>query len=245
MTYAVTLDFHNTLASCDSWFELEVRGLVAGFLRWRASERGEPQDVAAEHAAATEYRALRREIIEHGEELSAERCVAVVLDRVGREATTDEIERGVETLMRSTLHDLAPIPGSLELVAALRAAGVRLGVVSSAVYHPFLEWSLTAFGISDAFASIVTSASAGSYKSRPEIYAHALARLGATSDRSVHIGDSFRWDVTTAKRAGMRTVWFNPSAATVDGAPDLEIRTLAGAAPAILDLLERPPERSG
>ena len=46
MTYAVTLDFHNTLAQCESWFELEVRGLLPRFLEWHAGETG--RDLAAE-----------------------------------------------------------------------------------------------------------------------------------------------------------------------------------------------------
>ncbi len=203
MGYAVTLDFHNTLASCDAWFDLEVRGLVSRFLLWQAKERTRPLEPGLAIAADAAYRNLRREIATHGRELTAERCVAVVLDRLEREATGDEIERGVETLMRGTLHDLEPVPGAIDLVAAVRAAGVPMAVVSNAVYHPFLEWALASFGILDTFERIVTSASAGCYKSHPEIYARTLAAIRAESGRSIHVGDSIRWDVATAARAGM------------------------------------------
>ena len=82
-----------------------------------------------------------------------------------------------------------------------------MGIVSSAVYHPFLEWTLEAFGIRDAFHVVITSASAGFYKSRAELYVHAAELLGATPQRMVHVGDSFRFDVAGASRAGMGTVW--------------------------------------
>jgi HAD superfamily hydrolase (TIGR01509 family) len=241
MSYAVTLDFHNTLARCDSWFALEVRGLLPEFLDWHAGETGRKIAPETRELAASTYREIRRSVMESGYELTAEACVATGLERLGLHATESEIERGVERLMRSTLHDLAPIPSALKLVDDLRSAGVLLGIVSSAVYHPFLDWSLDEFGLTDSFASVVTSASAGFYKSRTEIYAHALTRLGVDASRAVHVGDSWRWDAGTAKRAGMKTVWLNAKYAEAEVTPDLEIRSLDGAALAILALLGIPP----
>lgn len=240
MSYAVTLDFHNTLAMCETWFELEVRGLLPEFLDWHAAESGQKVPDEVRVLAASIYRDIRRSVRESGYELTAESCIATGLERLGLQAADTEIERGVEHLMRATLHDLTPIPGALELVADLRAAGVRLGIVSSAVYPPFLEWSLEAFGLSGAFASVVTSASAGYYKSRTEIYVHALEQLGVDAARAVHVGDSSRWDVGTAKRVGMKTVWLNAENADSDAKPDLEVSSLHGAASEILRLLERP-----
>ena len=97
--------------------------------------------------AATVYRDIRRSVIESGYELTAAACVVIGLERLDMQATEADIDRGVEHLMRATLHDLAPIAGALNLIDDLRQAGVRLGIVSSAVYHPFLEWSLEAFGV--------------------------------------------------------------------------------------------------
>ena len=57
--------------------------------------------------------------------------------------------------------------------------GVPLGVISSAVYHPFLEWCLEAWGLRDDFAAVITSAGCGFYKSHPGIYQCALDALGA------------------------------------------------------------------
>lgn len=240
MTYAVTLDFHNTLAQCDSWFELEVRGLLSQFLEWHAGETGKVLAPGTQELAASTYREIRRSVIESGYELTAEACVATGLERLGLEAAPADIDRGVKLLMRATLPDLVPIPGALEVIDDLSRAGVRLGIVSSAVYHPFLEWSLEAFGIAGSFSSVVTSASAGFYKSRTEIYSHALEQLKADPTRAVHVGDSWRWDAGTAKQAGMKTVWLNARNAEADVKPDLEIASLHGAAPAILGLLGLP-----
>jgi HAD superfamily hydrolase (TIGR01509 family) len=243
MVGTVTFDFHNTLAVCDAWFELEVRGLAAAYLSWRAARDGavvSPELTAAANAA---YRRLRVAIIDHGNELPAEECVAEVLAGLAEPVEPPLIAAGVADLMRASLAGVAPVRGAVETVRALAAAGLRLGVVSSAVYHPFLEWTLERFGVRDAFHDVTTSASAGYYKSRPEIYWHAVAALGGDPQRAVHVGDSYRFDVGGARRAGLRTVWLRaPDAAPPDGPPpDLTVGSLEGAAPGILALLDGRP----
>jgi HAD superfamily hydrolase (TIGR01549 family) len=251
MDGAVTFDFHDTLARCDGWFGLEVRHLAAALLRWQAARTGAAVDPSLAQAAESAYRRLRLAIIEHGNELPAEECAARVLTEIGAPLPAPAIARGVEELMRQTLDETAPVDGAIETVQSLAAAGVKLGIVSSAVYHPFLDWTLERFGIRAAFAAVTTSASAGYYKSRPELYRHAIDRLGVTANHSVHVGDSYRFDVAGARRIGMKTVWYRPDPARpVPGhdptrPPDLTVATLVGAAPTILDLLNGRDRRGG
>lgn len=242
MSGAVTFDFHNTLVRCDPWFELEVRTLPAAFLRWETEQGGDAVDAALLSTAEAAYRRLRQEIMAHGEELAAEAGVAQVLGELNLPVDPAMIERGVAALMRGALEAATPVPGAVATVRAVAATGVPVGIVSSAVYHPFLEWALARFGLLPLFAEVVTSASAGWYKSRPEIYWHATERLGAAPERTVHVGDSYRFDVAGARRAGLRTVWLraDPTAEAGDGEPaDLTLDSLEGAAPSILDLLGR------
>ncbi|HEU5432339.1 MAG TPA: HAD family hydrolase [Thermomicrobiales bacterium] len=237
---AITFDFHNTLAHCDPWFDLEVHHLPSAFLRWLADHGGPVRSDETLADADAAYRRLRHAIVEHGNELPAEACVAYVLDDLGIAVDDATVERGVATLMRATLAEAEPTHGAIETVRALAETGVPLGIVSSAVYHPFLDWTLERFGIRDAFRDVTTSASAGFYKSRPELYLHAVARLDAVPERTVHVGDSWRFDVDGARRAGLRTVWLRRADASLPAggaAPDLTVRTLVGAAPRILTLL--------
>lgn len=244
MPGVVTFDFHNTLAQCDAWFDLEVRHLVSALLRWHAVQEHDAPDTALLAQADVAYRELRAHVVANGHELTAEACVAHVCKRLGVPIDGATVSTGVQYLMRETLASTEPIPGAIETVRALGRANVCLGVVSSAVYHPFLEWTLAKFGLRDAFANVTTSASAGFYKSRPEVFWHAVDALGATAKQSVHVGDSFRFDIGGAQRAGLGTVWLrsNPDApsggAPSDGeTPDLTLTTLHGAAKPILDLL--------
>ena len=116
----------------------------------------------------------------------------------------------------SALDGARPVPGAVETVRAIHHAGIAVGVISSAVYHPFLEWTLSAFGIRDRIAAVVTSASAGYYKSRPELYWHAADLLRVAPRRVVHVGDSLRFDVGGASRAGMGTVWLQANGASTN-----------------------------
>ena len=112
-------------------------------------------------------------------------------------------------------------------------------VVSSAIYHPFLESTLERFGILDAFEMVITSASCGYYKSRQEIYHHALDALGIAPGELVHVGDSLKYDVTTAGRLGVRTVWLNADADGEHGA-DMRLPHFAVLAPALLATWMKP-----
>ena len=241
---AITFDFHNTLAACPEWFDLEVRTLPSGFLRWW--ERHSSGPIAAETLveADSHYRDLRRDIMDHGNELTAEACLAHVFTQIGLSIPGSDIQSGVASLMRDALDGASPIPGAIETVRELRRRGTPIGIVSSAVYHPFLEWTLDAFGLLDAFEVVITSASAGFYKSRPEIFLSAADALRAAPERMVHIGDSLRFDVGGAGRVGMGTVWLRRDGDRSSGngfEPDLTLDTLIASAPKIHQILDGRP----
>lgn len=225
----VTFDFHNTLAQCDEWFQLEIRTLVPALLRWHGDSGG-----ATETAAIELYRALRLEIIHHGIEQDAATCAMTVLEQLGVVMDRPTVERGIADLMHEALASSVPIPGAVDAVRQLADSGIRLGIISNAIYHPFLEWSLEKFGVRDAFQTIVTSASAGYYKTRPELYQYTLGLLGSEATQSIHIGDSYRFDVVGAHAAGMQTVWYDTGHHEGSGDDaDLRVTTIEGLAPAL------------
>jgi HAD superfamily hydrolase (TIGR01509 family) len=237
---AITFDFHNTLAACPEWFELEVKTLPSAVLGWWVALRGSAVDIASFDDADCQYRELRRDIMEHGNELTAEACLEQVFARMHLAISGDDIRDGVAHVMREALSGASPIPGAVATVRELHDTGVPIGVVSSAVYHPFLEWTLESFGLRDALQVVITTASAGFYKSRPEIFLHAAAALSADPRRTVHVGDSLRYDVGGASRVGMGTVWLRRDDARHSDdpyTPDLTLETLESSAPRILDIL--------
>jgi HAD superfamily hydrolase (TIGR01509 family) len=237
---AVTLDFHNTIARCDRWFALEVRELVPEVLHVLAA-RGE---LAAEDGlhdrARVAYRSLREGIIESGDERAALDCALATLAALELALPEDAVAATIEELMREALLEATPMPGVIAAVRTLAERGLKVGVVSSAVHHPFLDWTLAEFGIADAFATVVTSASSGFYKSRPEIYHAALRGLGADAREALHVGDSYRFDVLGARQAGMRAIWYASTEEAMAQAENLADATVSDLAtlPAVIATLD-------
>ncbi|HYI24253.1 MAG TPA: HAD family hydrolase [Thermomicrobiales bacterium] len=236
----LTFDFHNTLVHCDPWFELEVRTLpraVARRLGLAPALTDDTIDAA--------YRDLRRNVIATGIEINAVDGVSAVFSRLGVATTATAVLDTIDDLMREAQASVAPVDGAVDSVRALRELGIPLGVISSAVHHDTLTWSLEHIGIDDCFDVIVSSASCGHYKSTPAIYAHTLAAMGGTAGRSVHVGDSLKWDVTVSREAGMYPVWLQTthretfSQGLPTSEPVLTLQTLAGAGPTLANLLRQ------
>jgi len=238
----LTFDFHNTLANCDPWFDLEIRDLP-----WAVAEcLNAPLPASAKHRVDAAYRQLRLDVIASGNEVDAYDAVARILTRFDVAAEPAAIVRTVDTLMYQAVESTVPVPGAVDTVRCLHDAGVRLGVISSAVHHRSLDWILERLGIAVCFDLVVTSASSGFYKSSPAIFASALRQLGGDANVSVHVGDSLRWDVATAQQAGMTAVWLQTprrdtfaTDATPTTTPALTLESLDGAGPVLLSLLDR------
>lgn len=218
---AVTFDFHNTIATCDRQFALEVRDLATQVLQRLAEQGLHTPDLAASAQAHAAYRSLRAAIMVSGEDQDALACTLHALAAAKVVVSAASVTLAIDALMNEAMEDVALVPGIREAVHALRAGGLLCGVVSSAIHQPFLEWTLDHFELRGAFATIVTSASCGFYKTRPEIYAIALSHLGVTPTEAIHVGDSYRFDVQGARRAGMRTIWFASTEIAI-AAPDNE-----------------------
>jgi len=97
-------------------------------------------------------------------------------------------------------------PQSLELLASLRAEGLRIGVVSNAFDPPaFLHEDLALEGVAPRIDTAVFSSEVGRRKPHPAIYEAALERLGVEASRTLFAGDRVLEDVIGPSRLGMRT----------------------------------------
>jgi HAD superfamily hydrolase (TIGR01509 family) len=213
MKKVVLFDFHNTLATCDSWLELEIRTLP-GQVLVQLARNGSIEDVSPRMLNEAErlFRELRQEVRDSGVELSAVEGARRVLEEMGIRVPGAELEHAVETLEYGCLPDVTMIEGADSVLERLRNEGYRMGVVSSAGYPQFVELALETLGLRTYFSEIVTSAGEGLYKSNPEIFRLAASRLGAEPSEAIHIGDHAVYDVQTAKAAGLSAVWFTAQA---------------------------------
>ncbi len=91
-------------------------------------------------------------------------------------------------------------PGVLEGLAAWRASGLPLGVVTNKPAM-FTEPLLARMGLADYFAVVVSGDTTAHKKPHPEPILHACRRFGVAPPRNLHIGDSIN-DIEAAHAAG-------------------------------------------
>jgi HAD superfamily hydrolase (TIGR01509 family) len=122
-----------------------------------------------------------------------------LLDAPGRgEALMDELE---DLVMAEAARGVEPMPGAVELVDALRAAGTPLAVVTNAT-RAFVELTLTGAAIRDRFDVVVCAQDVVHPKPAPDLYLAACAALRVEPSRVTGLEDSVT-GVAALKAAGL------------------------------------------
>jgi HAD superfamily hydrolase (TIGR01509 family) len=149
----------------------------------------------------------------HGEDLPFERWIQTVgssnaafdprghlEQRLGRELSADVLKRRVERRTEMILAKPA-LPGVVDLVAAARSAGLKLGVASSSS-REWVSGHLSRMGILHQFDCLRCRDDVVAVKPQPDLYLAVLAWLSVPAADAVAIEDSPN-GVTAAKTAGM------------------------------------------
>lgn len=106
--------------------------------------------------------------------------------------------------------EFRPSDPMIALVHDLRAAGLRLGVLTNNVAE-FREHWRSMLPFDELFDDVVDSHEVGLRKPDPAIYQLALARLGADADRTAFL-DDVPSNVSAADGLGIRGVWVDVDA---------------------------------
>ena len=129
-------------------------------------------------------------------------------------------ERRAELVEESTalMHDMvrrevAARPGAVELVSALRARAVPLGLASNSPRF-LVDDAMATSGLTDAFDAIVSADDVPHPKPAPDIYLEVCRRLGVEPIDALALEDSVS-GITAAKAAGL-TCYAVPQFAETD-----------------------------
>ena len=98
--------------------------------------------------------------------------------------------------------------GLLPALAAARARGVRVAVVSNS--EGKLEGLLAELGVLASLDMVIDSGIVGVEKPDPRIFRIALDRFGVAPSRTLHLGDVYGTDVLGARAAGLRVALVDP-----------------------------------
>nr|WP_254606020.1 HAD family hydrolase [Deinococcus sp. JMULE3] len=102
----------------------------------------------------------------------------------------------------------APLPGAADVLRDLRAAGLRLAVLTNYV-REVQALKLTHFGLDALVDAVLCVEEVPAAKPDPRAYYAACAALDVHPEQAVMVGDSCEKDVQGARRAGLRAVWVN------------------------------------
>ncbi len=122
------------------------------------------------------------------------------------EPLIERIARDYDAVRTAAIH---PIPGALEAIAAMHAAGVRLALVTNGAAAS-QRAKIERFDLAASFDCILIEEECGFGKPDERIYRLALGELGCAAEQAWMVGDNFEWEVAAPQRLGLRSVWVNP-----------------------------------
>ena len=99
-------------------------------------------------------------------------------------------------------------PGAVEVLERVRAAGVRLGLLTNGTGADQRR-KIERFDLARHFDYIQIEGVFGCGKPEPRVYVAALDRLGASADSSWMVGDNLEWDVGAPQRLGLNGIWLD------------------------------------
>lgn len=146
-------------------------------------------------------------------------------ERLGFEPTISELEslwKSVETWQ--------PFIDTIEALQALKQK-YRLVIISNIDDDLFAQ---TAEHLEVEFDEVITAEQVKSYKPALRNFEFTLEKVGLSSDKVLHVGESLYHDIAPAKQMGLKTVWVNRHQGKEVGAtlptaasePDLEVPDL-------------------
>ncbi|MDR3193453.1 MAG: HAD family hydrolase [Treponema sp.] len=135
-----------------------------------------------------------------GEELYVfqARLMAPLL-KAGPEAVREKTERLIYRGWEPVFKRIAPFPGVRETLDALRGGGCKLGLLSDFPPEKKLEY----LGLGGLWDTVLCSELTGILKPATLPFLELARRLGCAPERILYVGNSRRYDIGGAKRAGM------------------------------------------
>jgi putative hydrolase of the HAD superfamily len=133
--------------------------------------------------------------------------------RLLRDATNSEVVDGRPTYLAAfyrAAYEKAwqPVPGAVPLLTALRAAGLRIGIVTNNLVAEQRD-KLRRCELDRLIDALITSEETRVAKPDPAIFDVALDQLDLAPEDAVMIGDAWATDIVGARNAGVRPIWFN------------------------------------
>src|SRR5262245_29165447 len=158
------------------------------------------------------YRANARRFMEaaqhDGKETHNRFWISTALQDLGYDVQPDDprIALAVETYFDAFIDYAAPIPGTVDMLAALKGK-YRLGLLSNLTHAPAALRIIDNLGMAPFFDAVVVSGQLGYRKPHPRVFLALLDQLGAPKEQTAFVGDNLEADIRGAHQMGLQPIW--------------------------------------
>ncbi len=111
---------------------------------------------------------------------------------------------------------IAPFPGAIETLVALRERGIPLALITNGGSYG-QRLSIDKWGLAHYFDCIIVEGEFGCGKPDARVFEHALQQTACEPGSAWMVGDNLQADIAPAIALGLHTVWVDAEGA---GAPD-------------------------
>ncbi len=209
---AVLFDFDDTLATlAQPQADLAVQGAAATAATLRAAGLDLPDDFELQWLKALEFAASKS--VQEQDEHTADDTLAFLVQFYGYVSLERKLVRqAVDAYFAPFIEASIPLPGVMETLAALHAAGYHLGIVANHNCDRALQRTVRRLGLRDLVDVVVTSQTVEQRKPKTKLLEVALGYWDVEPYQAVAVGDRLDEDVAPAQELGLRGVLLTLSA---------------------------------
>jgi putative hydrolase of the HAD superfamily len=99
------------------------------------------------------------------------------------------------------------IPGTMDMLETLKDT-YRLGLLSNFTHPPAVREIIDSLGLAPRFDVVLISGELGYRKPHPLVFQQLMRELDVSKEQILYVGDDPEPDITGARQAGIRPVWF-------------------------------------
>jgi putative hydrolase of the HAD superfamily len=103
---------------------------------------------------------------------------------------------------------LALFEDTVETLAALRQAGLLLGIITNGPQEG-QRWKIDRFELAPLVDHVIIEGEFGRGKPDPAVFTHAIESLGVTADEAWMVGDNLYADIRGAQSVGIHAAWIH------------------------------------
>ena len=150
------------------------------------------------------FRQLRRDVRQFGgvEDLHlAQVSLCAGYLRIPAERAQELLEKHIYGTFMAMLSRAKPYPETEPLLADLKKAGLKLGVITD---YPTGD-KLSALGFDQYWDVAISADTMGHLKPEPDAFLLAAEELKIAPEQIIYVGNEYKYDIIGARKAGMKT----------------------------------------